>query len=324
MPPPRLAFMGDPNAVSPWLLHSLGRVCVLDSICHAEAERAIGRFHARWAFDDPTMMLKEAEPNGVVLACPVADRVRLSKQCLTAGAAVLVPGPPGRASGCRRLGLFAKLAGRFVLAAPALRFSPAFLMAKRLIESGKFGGTIAMTLHSARRGGAGSFSAGESPIAADQVFEAVDLVQHLVGPVGRVYAVSHAEGTMSVTVSAGEGVPISMAFVARSGLDRVGIDMELDAADGSRLRIDRAGGLFCGNGSKVSAYHQVAAAVAEPAIQLGCDGLVAEFRRRLEESGAGAGLIGPVPAVSAATEAILSSADRGRPVVPNVPGSPDR
>jgi len=322
MPPPRLAFIGDPTAVSPWLLHSVGRICVLDSICHDEAERAIGRFHARWAFDDPTEMLKETEPDGVVLACPVADRTRLSKQCLTAGASVLVPGLPGKAVACRRLGLFAKLAGRFVLAAPTLRFSPGVLMAKRLIESGKFGGTIAMTLDSARRGGAGAFSPDERPIAADQVFEAVDLVQHLVGPAGRAYAVSHEEGALAVTTLAGEGVPVSMAFLARGGVDRVGLELELDAADGSRLRIDRAGGLFCGNGSKVSAYHQVAAAVGEPAIELGSDGLVAEFRRRLEESRPSGGLIGPVPAVSAATEAIFASAERGRAVEPKLPRAP--
>jgi len=324
MPPPRLAFIGDPQAVSPWLLHSLGKMCILDSICHGEADRAISRFHARWAFDDPTAMLEETEPDGVVLACPVADRVRLSKQCLTAGAGVLVPGSPGRATACRRLGLFARLAGRFVLAAPALRFSPGVLMAKRLIESGKFGAPIAITLHSARRGGPGALSPDGDLIAVDQVFEAVDLIQHLVGPIGRVYAVSHDEGALAVTASAGGGAAVSMVFLARSGVDRVGLKLELDAGDGSRLRIDRAGGLLCGNGSKISAYHQVAIAAAEPAIELGYDGLTAEFRRRLEERRPDGGLIGPVPAVSAATEAILASAERGRPVMPKAPGLPKR
>ena len=94
--PPRLAFAGSPRSVSPWLLNAISRIGVFEAICGEDAEREITRFHARWAFEnDLTAMLKEAEPEGVVLASPLPERPRLIKECLTAGASVLVIGPPG-------------------------------------------------------------------------------------------------------------------------------------------------------------------------------------------------------------------------------------
>lgn len=317
--PPRLAFAGSPRSVSPWLLHAISRIGVFEAICGEDAEREITRFHARWAFEnDLTAMLKEAEPEGVVLASPLPERPRLIKECLTAGAGVLVIGPPGTTASCKRLALFAKLTGRLVLAAPAIRFSPSILMTRRLIDSGKLGMPVSMSLHSTRRSSVRDATDGE-PISPDQVFEAVDLVNHLIGPFRRVFALAHADGAMVVSASAGEEVPISMVFHAVGAADAVGIELEIRASDGTRLRIERDGSLFCANGSQVSASRQVTLAGVEPSHELGYDGLTAEFRRHIEAGRTGLGLIGPAIQVTAATEAVLTSAAKGRAVTPKIP-----
>jgi predicted dehydrogenase len=320
MPPPKFAFVGDPASVSPWLLRAIAQAGVFEAICDHDAEQQIGRWHARWAFTETGEMLREAEPDGVVLSMPLSGRTPLIKQCLTAGAGVLVAGPPGAASACGRLALFAKLAGQLVMAAPAIRFSPSVLLARRLLDSGKFGPPISMALHSTHRASTAQDSPQAVPISADQVFEAADLVHHLVGPIERAFSSAHADGAMTVSAVSKDGVALAMVFHANGMADAVGIDLELRAADGTRLTIDRNGSLDCVNGSRVGACHRVALGSAEPGVELGYDGLVAEFRRHLEARRSGSGLVGAAGAVTASVEAILGSAAKGRAMIPKSSG----
>lgn len=320
MPPPKFAFVGAPASISPWLLRAMAQAGVLEAICDQDAEQQIGRWHARWAFAEVGEMLREAEPDGVVLSVPLAGRTRLIKQCLTAGAGVLVAGAPGAASVCGRLALFAKLAGRFVMAAPAIRFSPSVLLARRLLDSGKFGPPISMVLHSTHRASTSQAPPHAGPISTDQVFEAADLVHHLIGPIGRVFSSAHADGAMTASAVSKDGVTLAMVFHANGMAEAVGIDLEIRAADGTRLSIDRNGSLDCVNGSRVGACHHVALGSAEPAVELGFDGLVAEFRRHLETRRCGSGLVGAAGPVTASAEAILGSAAKGRAMVPKALG----
>lgn len=320
MPPPKFAFVGDPASVSPWLLRAMSQAGVLEAICDQDAEQQIGRWHARWAFTEVAEMLREAEPDGVVLSVPLSGRTRLIKQCLTAGAGVLVAGAPGTASACGRLALFAKLAGRFVMAAPAIRFSPSVLLARRLLDSGKFGPPISMVLRSTHRASTSQAPPHAGPISTDQVFEAADLVHHLIGPIGRVFSSAHGDGAMTVSAVSKDGVVLALVFHANGMADAVGIDLEIRAADGTRLSIDRNGSLDCVNGSRVGACHRVALGSAEPAVELGFEGLVAEFRRHLEARRSGSGLVGAAGPVTAAAEAFLGSAAKGRAMVPKTPG----
>ncbi len=314
MPSVKLAFVGSARDVSPWLLQSLGRVGTLEAICNEDAERDAARFHARWAFSDLATLLRETEPAGVVLHQPLELRARLIKQCLAAGAAVLVPGAPGSAGSCKRLGSLCKLSGRFVLAAPAVRFSPAVLLARRLVESGKLGPPISMTVHSTRRGATRTGSQDRGAVPSDQVFEAIDLIHHLIGPVQRVFAVAHDDGALVASLTAEQGVPVGLVFHGSGPAEAVGVEMEIRAADGTRLHMDRNQQLVCGNGSRVDVAHQVALPMADPAVELGYEGLLAEFRRCIQSGRAGLGLVGQVPATVAATEGLFASVARGRVV----------
>lgn len=314
MSAPRFAFVGPTHAVSPWLMTSLAKVGTLEALSGETAERDAARFHARWTFPDLTTLLKEAEPTGVVLVQPLADRPRMVKECLSAGACVLVVGAPGKAATCNRLGLFAKLSGRSILAAPAMRFAPAMLLAKRLLDSGKVGTPISMTLRSTYRGAPRQGPDDDGAVPADQVFEAADLVHHLLGPLRHVSAVAHGDGVLAGVGTSLSSAVVSFVLHASGPTEAVGIDLEVRGADGTFLQVDRDGRLLCANGSRIDAAHRSTLASADPAIELGYDGLAAEFRRLATMGRTGAGLVGPVSAVAATAEALLVSAVKGRGV----------
>lgn len=302
------------HGVSPWLLSSLSKVGTLEALCGETAERDAARYHARWTFPDLTTLLKESEPAGVVLSQPLSARPRMIKECLSAGAAVLVSGPPCRALACNRLSLFAKLSGRSILAAPAIRFAPAILLAKRLLDSGKVGVPISMSVHCTYRGAPRQGSDDDGPIPADQVFEVVDLVHFLLGPLAQVSAVAHGDGVLAAVGTSLSAVVVSFVYHASGAAETVGLGLEIRGADGTFLRVDRDARLLCANGSRVDAAHRSTLASADPAVELGYEGLAAEFRRLATSGRTGAGLIGPVGTVMAATEALLESAAKKRPV----------
>jgi predicted dehydrogenase len=313
-------LVGSPRTASPWLLQALSRIGTLEAICHEHAEQDAGRYQARWAFTDTQSMLAEAAPDGIIVEQPLAERLATIKHCLAAGVGVLVNGAPSTAAACKRLGTMAALAGRILLAAPAIRFAPVVAVARRLLDSGRFGTPISVTLHSSRRGAARTGPKDDGPVPLDQVFEAVDLLHHLLGPIQSVFAVAHREGSLAATGETGAGVLVSLLFHASGPAHLAGVRMELRAADGAVLLIDQNCHLVCGNGSRVDAAHGVSLAIVDPVLELGFEGLLAEFRRYLEDGRQSPGLVGPVPAVLAATEAVLGSAEKKRPVVPRYEG----
>ncbi|MCZ6682528.1 MAG: hypothetical protein O7B26_05035 [Planctomycetota bacterium] len=316
MSQPTLAFVGDLDSVSPWLLRSISACGTFEGICADGGESAASGFHVRWTFADVDTLLKETEPNGVILAVPVANRAKTIKHCLAAGAGVLIPGVPGQASACKRLSTLAKLSGRVVLAASPIRYSPAVGLARRLLDSGQFGAPVSMTVHSTGRSHRRSEPGDDGPVSIDQIFEAVDLIQHLIGPIERVFAVSHDDGATVATASTAAGVPVSLVLHPCGPAESVGIRIEMRAIDGDRLEIDGDGRMLCGGGSKIHASRRGALATTDPAVELGDHGLIAEFVRCLEASRSGPGLIGPAASVSATAEALLASIGAGRPIVP--------
>ncbi|HVP10675.1 MAG TPA: hypothetical protein VMV94_05735 [Phycisphaerae bacterium] len=313
---PRFAFVGSPRAASPWLLQSLGRIGKLEAICDEEAEREVGRYPARWAFSDLATLLKETEPDGAVVEQPAAVRAAVIKQCLAAGVGVLLTGIPASLSVCRRLGTIASLAGRVLLASPAIRFAPAVSIARRLLDSGKFGVPVSLVLRSVRRHATRAGPKDDGPVPIDQIFEAVDLVQHLLGPIQQVSAIGHAEGVLAVNALTDGGVVVSITFHASGSAEAAGLGVELWAADGTILQIDQNCRLVCRGGTRSDAGRGVSLAAVDPAVELGYDGLLAEFRRHVEAGRSSPGMIGPVEAVVATCEAILASAAKGRPWVP--------
>jgi hypothetical protein len=298
-------------------MQALARIGALEAVCSDSVEREAVRYHARWAYSDPAVLLKEAEPQGVVVERrTVEERPVLIRQCLSAAASVLVVGVPGSAANCKRLDSLAKVSGRFVLAAPAIRYAPVTLLARRLLDSGKFGRPISMIVKSSRRGSAQPLGRAGDAVPTDQVFEAVDLVHHLLGFLKRVFAVSHPEGALSVTGAADPGIPVGLVLHGSGPAEIAGIRLELRAADGTLLEIDQNCRLICRSGPRVEAAHETAMAAVDPALELGYEGLVADFRRLLESPKTKVGLLGPVCPGVAAAEAILASARKGRIVEP--------
>lgn len=322
MSQPTLAFAGDIDGVSPWLLRSISQCGTFEGICASGGEFTTSGIHARWTFADLETLLTETEPNGVILAGPVASRPKSIKQCLSTGAGVLIPGAPGPASACKRLSTLAKLSGRVVLAASAIRFSPAVSLARRLLDSGQFGAPISMTVHSTGRSHRRSEPGDDGPVSIDQIFEAVDLVQHLVGPIERVFAISHRDGATVATASTAAGVPVSLVLHPCGPAEAVGTRIELRAIDGDRLEIDADGRMLCGSGSKIHASRRRTLATTDPAVELGDHGLMAEFVRCLEAGRPGQGRMGLATAVTATAQALLASVGTGRPVTPRLAPKP--
>jgi predicted dehydrogenase len=272
------------------------------------AERA-----ARWTFSDTETLLRESEPQGVVLLAPIAERPALVKQCLAAGAAVLVLGSPGPSRGCQRAASLSRLAGRFVLAASPLRFSPAVVLARRLLDSGKFGRPLSMIVRSLWRGGRRAGSEDDGVVPLDQVFEAVDLICHLLGPIESAYSIDHPEGALAAVLASADRVPITLNLHASGSADACGLELELRSTEGGSLVIDRDCRLTSASqGGRVDAAHRPSLPSADPVIELGYDGLLHHFARLV--TARGGGWAGPVQALAAAAEAVLASAARGRPV----------
>jgi hypothetical protein len=253
------------------------------------------------------MLLKEAEPAGVVLLHPWPSEPAV-KECLSAGASVLVLGAPGRSSACKRLGLFAKLSGRSILAAPPFRFAPSLLLAKRLLDSGKVGAPISMTLRSTYRGAPRQGPDDDGPIPADQVYEAADLVYHLLGPLRQV--APRPMTTESSPPSEHRSPPRwFLVFHASGPAETVGIEVEV-RADGTS-RISTATDDSSANGSRTDAP-SLDTRFRDPAVELGYEGLASQSR--LVTSGRnGAGLVGPVGNVAPSANQ-YSCAAKGRPI----------
>lgn len=312
---PRFAFFGSPRSVSPWLLHSISKIGTFDAICGPDAEREANRLNARWAFSNLSEMLHETEPDGVILACPMSERMARIKECLSERASVLVLGPPSL-NAFKGLSSFAKLSERFVLAAPAIRFAPASLLARRLMQSGEISLPVSIRIESTRRGYERDPSEGFGPISADHVFEVVDLIHYLIGSIQRVFSLAHPEGSLVVSAVGPRGVPISMVFHSAGTAEAVGIELEIRSSDGTRLNLNRECDLTCGSGSRMSAVHRTTLCSLDPSLELGYDGLIAEFRRLIEAERGGVGLIGAVGALADVSKAIFQSAERGHPIEP--------
>lgn len=317
MIPPRLALIGPPSQVSPWLLAAAARVGRFEAVCDPAAEEQPLPVPARWIFTDVAKMLRETEPDGVILHRPIAERPGLIKQCLATGVAVLLTGVPGPASACRRLDSMGRVASKAVLAASAARYAPATRQARRVLEGGRFGLPVSMSVRSTWPRSAGTGGGPPQPVEPDQIFEAVDLVALLLGNWRQVYAVAHEAGVLIVAGTTASGVVVQMECHAGGEPEAVGLEIELWAADGTWLRIDRERRLVCARGSRVEGWHRPTLPTVDPAVELGYESLLADFRRRMAEGRkAGFGLVPPAAAAAAVGEAILASAAKGRPMNP--------
>ncbi|MBI5763931.1 MAG: hypothetical protein HZA51_10445 [Planctomycetes bacterium] len=307
MSPVRLAFIGSAKEVSPWLFHAVSRVACLEAVCGPYAESDSATHRARWSFSDLPAMLRETEPDGVIIAGPVSRRASVVKECLAARTAVLVLGNPGAPRELTRIRSLAHLVTRPVLIATPAHHSPAMQLARRLIDSEKIARPISMQLVSTWRRSVNA--AGDSAIIhPDQVFEGVDLVRLLLGPLTRIHGIMHGDGVMLSVGVTDEHVPVSLAFHSGGPVESLGLDIEIRAADGACLRISRDGRLYCGNGTRVDAAHAPSLVASDPVIELGYDAMVKSFVHYITTSATG--LLGHADESTIAADALLRP---GRP-----------
>src|SRR5262249_6167105 len=146
----------------------------------ARAARAATEFHARWPFHGIRTLLAEAAPDGVIVASPLSERADVVRRCLAAGASVLPIGP----CAAPRTG-FNK---SFCWFAAAARFSPAGLLAQRLIASGKLGEVVSAGLTLVRWRAAKSVADTGWPVSPDTMAEALDWLTALLGPPRELFA----------------------------------------------------------------------------------------------------------------------------------------
>ena len=311
---PKLAFVGSTHQAPPWLIHSIRKHGTLEAVCDESPRRDADVFQARWMYSDVAALLREAEPAGVIVFRPNNERFGIIKQCLGSGASVLVPGIPCGAARWDRVATMSKLAGRTVVSASPARFAPGVSVARRLIESGKFGTPMSLALHITRRGTPREGLDDQGPVAADQVFEAADLVQTLIGSIREVTSVAHQEGALMVVGRTMTDTPFSLNLHASGPPESLGLELELRSVDGTCMRIEKTGQLFCGNGSRVDAMYRPTLATSDPAVELGFDGLVGEFVRWVAAGSTMAADSVPCASVIASSEAILSSARSGHKV----------
>lgn len=277
---PRFAFVGPVHAVSPWLFHAIRRHGTFEAVCD-DHEVDAARYQARWTFNSLTDLLRESEPTGVIVVAPVKLRAKLIRDCLSAGAGVLILGAPGSTAAWKRMASLTQVTTRPILAESPLRFSPVFLLARRLIESGKMGRVISINLRSTRAAVPRSDFSDDSPVSADQIYEAASIIHYLGGPVSQVCAYGHEEGVLIAAGRTSAGVPMSIALHSGGPSEAIGIEFEMCALDGTRLQIDRNCRLFCGNGARLEEIHEPSLSSADPIVELGYDGLMGEFRRLL-------------------------------------------
>jgi predicted dehydrogenase len=311
---PKLAFIGSTHQAPAWLIHAIRKHGTLEAVCDESPRRDADVFQARWIYSNVDDLLREAEPSGVIVLRPCRERYGIIKQCLGSGASVLIPGIPCALARWDRLATMSKLAGRTVLSASPARFAPGVSVARRLIESGKFGTPMSLALHITRRGAPREGLDDQGPVAADQVFEAADLVQTLIGSIREVTSAAHQEGTMMVVGRTTADTPFCLELHASGPPETLGLELELRSVDGTCMRIEKSGQLFCSNGSRVDAMYRPTLATSDPAVELGYDGLVGEFVRWVVAGGAVPADSTPFETVIAASEAILSSARSGHKV----------
>ncbi len=323
MNPPRIAYIGHPDRVSPWLLRAIEQAATFDAICCPGAEDAARRYRARWSFEDLSAMLRETEPDGVVLAVGPARRPAIIKECLAAGTSVLVPEAPGPQSACARLGGMAKLSGRTLLAASPSRYAPAILLARRLIDSGRISMPVLGALHITRRGQAREDESDRGCIPSSLAFEAMDLIHHLFDGVDCVSSTPQEDAAVGMVRTPG-GVAISLLLHANGAADAEGMHLEIRGRDGSRIVIDADGRLLCGNNARMHAAHRPTRLAADPIVEFGYAGLIDDFCRLLRVGRANPGMPGGVPAVVASAEALLASATTGKAVAPTGKARPRR
>ncbi len=312
----RLALVGDSERLPPALLRSIAAEDVrFEAICDpggGRVEAAARTYGARWPFDDLDQMLREAEPDAVVLAVAVDQRAAVARTCLRRKAATLILGSPGTSPGATKaLAKVARTARQIVMVGLAQRYSPAAVKARRLLESGKLGRLSAVDLtvtwprDPAREGG------GDFPLPFDLVFDAADRLRSLGLQPDRIWAIEQPYGHVAAMVLAGDGVLATLGLHHAGTPQAAGNHLEVRSEDGGLLSIEDDVNMTCVVGTQPVARHEPKMGRGDdPNVECGWVGMLSAFIRAVrDEQGAPFGLPSAAGSVALAT-AIFKAAKK--------------
>ncbi len=314
----RLALVGDVTDVPSPLLHaSATEAARFEAVCDpsgSQIEKAARICGARWPFDDLEQMLREAEPDAVIIAAPPDQRTQWAKTCLRRRTAVLMLGAPGSTpAACRTLSRLARQVNRQVMVGVPQRFSPAGVRAQRLLASGRLGPVVAadVVVTWARR--LDRDPSGASALPFDLVFEAADRLQGLDVVPERVWAVERPNGHLAAIARTADGAVASLGLHHAGPPESAGSRLEARSDEGGLLIIDDDVNLICTVGSQLVARHRPRLGVgADPRVECGYAGMLGAFVTAVRDrQGVPFGLPSATGSVALAA-AMLRSARTGR------------
>jgi len=316
----RLGLAGDIGGVPAALLSSIAAEDIrFEALCDPDgtlAESAARTYGVRWPFDNLEQMLREAEPDAVIIAAAGSRRSQWSKTCLRHGCAILILGAPGTTvSECRALIRVSRRVNKQVMVGLPQRFSPAGLRARRILESGRLGPVAAVDviLTWARQpepdGGT------RQPLPFDLMFEAADRLRCCGVDPARVWAVERPYGHVAALVLGADGVVATLALHHTGPPQSAGNRLELRSEDGGLLVLEDDVNLDCTAGSQlICRYRPRFGAGNEPRVECGYAGMVSSFAAAIRDrQGVPYGLPSALGSVALAN-AVFRAAQTGRPV----------
>jgi predicted dehydrogenase len=221
------------------------------------AEAARERFGARHAFTDPARLAAHPDVDLVVVTVKVPAHVELAHAALDAGKHVHCEWPlTPTAAEAAALADAAERAGVHSAVGLQARFAPAVERARRLIAEGAIGTVLSATLYSSRSKG----NARDVPAWTTYTYDratgaglvevlgghALDLVQHLLGPVRVITARTGLRSAEHRVAETGERIEVTSPdhFLATAELDGgalVSIHLHDAEAAHPRTRLEIAG-----------------------------------------------------------------------------------
>ena len=285
----RLAVAGDIGVLPPPLLQSIAAEDVrFEAVFDPDSSRsetAARTYGARWPFDDLEQMLREAEPDVVVVAGTNDQRAQWAKTCLRRHAAVLILGAPGTSlTECRALSRVARKANRQVMVGLPQRFSPAGVRTRRLLESGRLGPVSAVDLVMTWPRDPGRDESSERPVPYDLAFDAADRLRSCGIEPQRVWAVERPYGHIAAMVLSTDGVTATMGLHHTGTPQSSGNHLELRSEDGGLLIIEHDVDLTCTMGSQlVARHHPRLGAGDDPRVECGYAGMITAFATAIRD-----------------------------------------
>jgi len=316
----RLALAGDMGHIPLPLLYAMADEDVrFEAICDPNPSRtdlAVRTYGARWPFNDIEQMLREAEPDAVIVAAPNSQRAQLAKTCLRHRSAVLLLGAPGRnLTECRALARAARQANRQLMVGLPQRFSPAGSRAQRLLESGRLGPVAAVEVALTWPRSPDPDEGSDLSLPFDLVFDAADRLRRCAVEPERIWAVARPYGHIAAMVLATDGVVATLGLHHAGTPQAAGSRLEVRSEDGGLLVVEDDVNLICTAGSQLVARHQPRfGAGDDPRVEQGFAGMIAAFVTALRDRrGVPFGLPSATGSVALAA-AIFKAARTSRPV----------